>query len=97
MSAHYSPLPPALLVAACDPRPLVSVTLEHRPDFTRELSAEIDLDSGELVLCDSADERDEPDELPTNDMMWLPIRNLGDRANVVRFLRETADRLETQP
>ena len=91
MSAHRHHLPPTLLVAACDPRPLVLVTLARRPDFTRELSAEIDLDSGELVLCDSADERD---DVPTYDMMWLPIRSPGDRANVAKFFRDVADQLD---
>lgn len=91
MSAHHFPFPPAVLVAACAPGPIVTVTLNRGRDFSRKLTSGIDLDSGELILWDRAKERD---EAPTHDMMWLPITAPSDRSAVVRWLRETADRLE---
>ena len=34
------------------------------------------------------------DDVPTYDMMWLPIRSPGDRANVAKFFRDVADQLD---
>jgi len=93
MSAHLHHLPPALLVRACDPRPLSETTLTDTRDFHASLSAEFDLDAGELRLCHTTDDR-EDDSAPDYEMMWLPVRTSADRANVARFLRETADALE---
>ena len=93
MSAHLHHLPPALLVRACDPRPLAEVTLTDTRDFYASLSAELDLDTGELRLCHTTDDR-EDDAAPTHDMIWVPVLASADRAKVVRWLRETADALE---